>query len=185
MLKHVMGDSMAEHAPQGARGQDGTQAARGKHEMRVARGMQILHGLVGLTFVVLALLHVPHPSPWLWVPYAAGAVLALLTLLPSLSIPISRILAISTTVLLFFFFAGFFTEVPKLASDWYTSQEGWSAVSLLVAAFTLIPVLSDYSCRCKARCREARSGRRDPAAGNGAKRPGFFTVPDHVGPRSP
>jgi len=133
MLKHVMTDSMA------------------KSGMRAARGMQIFNGLVGLTFVVLALLHVPHPSPWLWVPYAAGAALAFLTLLPALSIPISRILAVATTALLFFFFAGFFTEVPKLASDWYTSQEGWSAVALLVAAFTLIPVLSDYSCRCKAR----------------------------------
>lgn len=166
MLKHVMADSMAHH---------GT---------RAARGMQVFHGLVGLTFVVLALLHVPHPSPWLWVPYAAGAVLTFATLLPVISIPISRLLAIATTVLLFFFFAGFFTEVPKLASDWYTSQEGWSAVALLVAAFTLIPVLSDYSCRCKARCREARAGRREHDTGNAARRPGFFTVPDHVGPRS-
>lgn len=137
--------------------------------------MQIFHGLVGITFAALAVLHVPHPSPWLWVPYALGAGLAFLTLIPNLATPISRILALATTVLLFFFFAGFFTEVPKLASDWYQSQEGWSAVALLLGAFTLIPVLSDYSCRCKAECGHVRAGRRQEHG-----RHGFFSVPDHV-----
>ncbi|MAT82792.1 MAG: hypothetical protein CMQ43_07625 [Gammaproteobacteria bacterium] len=148
--------------------------------IRLTRGLQIFHGLVGTTFAVLALLHVPHPSPWLWAPYAAGSVLAFLTLVPNLSIFASRILAIAATALMFFFFAGFFTEVPRLASDWYQSQEGWSAVARLLGAFTLIPVLSDYSCRCKAECREARSGRH----AGGMRGHGFFTAPDHVRPRS-
>ena len=143
------------------------------------RGMQVFHFAVGVTFAVLALLHVPHPSPWLWVPYAAGAVLAFMTLVPDLGIAISRLLAIAATVLAFFFFAGFFMEVPRLESDWYQSQEGWSAVARLLGAFTLLPVLSDFSCRCKAECREARAGQR----AHKRRHPRIFSAPDHVTPR--
>ncbi len=142
---------------------------------RLDRGMRYLYGIIGATFIVLALLHVPHPRPWLWAPYAAGAVLALLNLVPNLSIFLSRIFAIAATALMFFFFAGFFTEVPKLESDWYQSQEGWTAVSLLVGAFTLIPVLSHYSCRCKADCRYGDHRAHSNRA--------FFTAPEP--PRSP
>ncbi len=126
--------------------------------------MRYVLGFIGVLFVVLALLHVPHPTPWLWAPYAGGAVLAFLTLVPNLSILISRLLAIATTGLMFFFFFRFFMEVPRLESDWYMSQEGWSAVSLLLGAFTLIPVVSGYSCRCKAVCRESRVPGRKPVA---------------------
>lgn len=148
---------------------------------RVPKGIQFAHALIGVIFVILALLHVPHPTPWLWLPYACGAVLAFLTLIPNLSVFISRLLAIAATALMFFFFFRFFTEVPKLESDWYMSQEGWSAVSLLLGAFTLIPVLSGYSCRCKAECREAMA-----ASGYRARRRnGFFTAPDQAPPRSP
>lgn len=140
--------------------------------------MQYFHGFVAITFAVLALLHVPHPSPWLWLPYAAGAVLAFMTLLPNLSILFSRILAVAATALMFFFFAGFFMEVPRLASDWYQSQEGWSVVARLVGAFTLIPVLSDFSCRCKAECREARADRYSRPGSSG-----FFSAPGGSGDR--
>ena len=153
--------------------------AEGISANRITRGMQAFNALVGVTFVILALLHVPHPSPWLWVPYAAGAVLAFLTLVPRLGIFVSRLLAVAATALMFSFFAGFFTEVPKLASDWYQSQEGWSAVSLLLGAFTLIPVLSDYSCRCKAVC---RASARET---NPGRQHGFFTAPEQVPPPGP
>ena len=57
------------------------------------------------------------------------------------------------------FFAGFFMDVPKLESDWYGNQDGWFAVTsrTLLAAFAMIPILSDYSCRCKADCIHARA----------------------------
>lgn len=148
-----------------------------RHHARITRGLQYFYGLVALTFVTLALLHVPHPTPWLWVPYAAGAVLAVLTLAPSLPLAVSRLLAVSATALMFFFFSGFFMEVPRLESDWYQSQEGWSAVGLLVAAFTLLPVLSNFSCRCKARCRDSIGPTRR------LRHPGFFTAPDSAKPR--
>lgn len=140
--------------------------------------MQYVYGTIGVIFSVLALLHVPHPTPGLWVPYSGGAILAFLNLVPSMSTLVARALAIAATALLFFFFAGFFMEVPKLETGWYQSQEGWSAVSLLVAAFTLIPVLSDYSCRCKADCREARAESRQTS------HRGFFSAPQHSRPRS-
>lgn len=157
-----------------------------KHVMRVGtgerrgltKGMHCFNALFGCTFTILALLHVPHPTPWLWVPYFAGAVLAFLTLTPNLSVFASRILAIVATGLMFYLFAGFFMDVPKLASDWYQSQEGWLAVAQLLGAFTLIPVLSAYSCRCKAEREQHQPARRE------GRHHGFFTVPDQVPPRS-
>ena len=146
----------------------------------MTRSMQFVNATIGVLFVVAALLHVPHPSPWLWLPYAAGATLAFITLVPNLGIFVSRVLAIAATALMFFFFAGFFLEVPKLASDWYQSQEGWAVVFRLIGAFTLIPLLSDYSCRCKAECREARQGVRHRAL----RHRGFFSAPEQPRPRS-
>lgn len=139
----------------------------------MTKPMQYIHGAIALMLLVVALLHVPHPTPFLWVPYGLASALALFTLFHDISPFFSRLLAISTTALMFFFFAGFFMDVPELASDWYKHQEGWFAVSLLLAAFTMIPVLSDYSCRCKADCREAR------AAAQGRT---FFGVPNHIRP---
>jgi hypothetical protein len=143
------------------------------------RGMRYFQAFAAATFVVLALLHMPHPSPFLWLPYAAGAVLAMLTLVPRLMVMLSRLLAIAATALMFFLFAGFFMDVPKLEAGWYQSQEGWAAVSRLLAAFLLIPLLSEFSCRCKAECREARA-----AARGLNKSSGFFTAPDQSRARS-
>jgi hypothetical protein len=137
------------------------------------KGLRWFHAFVAVTFVVLALLHMPHPQPLLWLPYAAGAALALITLLPHLRAVASRLLAIAATALMFFLFAGFFMDVPGLQAGWYQSQEGWATVSRLLAAFLLLPLLSEFSCRCKADCREARAGR--------SRRSGFFTAPDRAG----
>ena len=65
----------------------------------------------------------------------------------------------------------FFIVVPKLEANWYLQQEGWHAVCLILGAFAMIPILSDYSCRLKAECREARAHRR-----------AFFSVPSHIPP---
>ena len=135
--------------------------------------MQYVNGLIGTIFVILALLHVPHPTPFIWLPYAGAALLAFITLRGGISVPLARVLAVCTALLMFYFFAGFFALVPNLEADWYQAQAGWLAVSLILAAFTMIPVLSDYSCRLKADCREARQ--RQPRH--------FFSVPDHIRPR--
>jgi hypothetical protein len=72
--------------------------------------------------------------------------------------------------MMFFFFAAFFLIVPKLTADWYLSQYGWEAVCRILGAFVMIPILSDYSCRLKAECLEAREARRTA----------FFSVPSDV-----
>jgi hypothetical protein len=134
--------------------------------------MLYLNGLIGCIFVLIALLHVAHPMPLTWVPYLGAAVLALITLKREVSDMFSRALAVITTIMMFFFFAGFFVVVPKLAADWYLHQEGWEAVCRLLGAFAMIPILSDYSCRLKAECLEARAHRRRA----------FFSVPSHIPP---
>lgn len=134
--------------------------------------MLYLNGLIGSIFIVIALLHVPYPMPFAWVPYLCAAALALITLKREISDAFSRTLAVLTTVTMFFFFAGFFVVVPKLAADWYLHQEGWHAVCLLLGAFAMIPILSDYSCRLKADCVKARKRHRNA----------FFSVPGHIPP---
>ena len=136
--------------------------------------MQYIHGFIGCVLVLLALIHIPFPEPLAWLPYSVAAVLAFITLKSELSIPISRVLAIATAGMMFFFFAVFFLVVPKLEASWYTTQYGWAAVCLILSAFVMIPILSEYSCRLKADCMEARQARRNA----------FFSVPDNVRPES-
>jgi hypothetical protein len=135
--------------------------------------MFYINGLIGCIFVLIALLHVPHPTPFSWAPYLGGAVLALITLKREITPMFSRPLAVVTTVMMFFFFARFFVVVPTLAANWYAHQEGWEAVCLLLSAFAMIPILSEYSCRCKADCLEARHAHHRRA---------FFSVPSHIPP---
>jgi len=136
--------------------------------------MQYIHGFIACVLVLLALIHIPFPEPLAWLPYTVAAVLALITLKPELSIPVSTVLAIATAGMMFFFFALFFLVVPTLEANWYTTQYGWAAVCLLLSAFVMIPILSEYSCRLKAECREARAARRSA----------FFSVPSHIRPES-
>jgi hypothetical protein len=156
----------------------GQRAARSENQALKAesvRGrlgyMQYIHGFIGCVLVLLALIHLPYPYPLAWLPYAIAACLAFIPLKSEISIGLSRILAITTAGIMFFFFAWFFVKVPTLDHDWYASQAGWAAVCRILAAFVMIPILSEYSCRLKADCREARA--RDRA---------FFTVPEHIRP---
>ena len=142
---------------------------RGRFEL-----MQYIHGFIACLLVLLAVIHIPFPEPLAWLPYSVAAALALITLKSDISIPVSRVLAIATTGMMFFFFALFFLIVPTLEANWYTTQYGWAAVCLLLSAFVMIPILSDYSCRLKADCREARAARRTA----------FFSVPSHINPES-
>jgi hypothetical protein len=132
--------------------------------------MQYINGFIGFVLVLFAVAHVPHPTPLAWLPYAGAALLAFITLKSEISIGLARILAISTTAMMFFFFAGFFVVAPKLAADWYMHQAGWAAVCLILSAFTMIPLLSEYSCRLKKDCRDERAARRTA----------FFSVPGHI-----
>ena len=133
--------------------------------------MLYLNGAIGCIFVIFALLHAPHPMPFMWAPYLGAALLALISCRREISTGLARVLAILTMMTMFYFFAAFFVHVPKLAADWYLHQEGWDAVCEILAAFAMIPILSDFSCRLKAECREARAARR-----------AFFSVPSNIQP---
>lgn len=136
--------------------------------------MQYITGFIGCTFITIALMHAFHPTPLSWAPYVGAAFLAFITLKNEIRLPVARVLAITTTVVMFFFFAGFFVVIPQLATDWYLQQAGWSAVCLILSAFLMLPILSDYSCRLKADCHEARVARRRA----------FFSVPSHIPPHN-
>lgn len=144
-----------------------SEAKRGRFDC-----MHYIHGFIGVVLVVMALIHVPFPDPLEWLPYAAAASLAFITLTQNMSMGLARVLAILTAGAMFFFFAIFFLLVPRLDADWYTTQFGWAAVCRILAAFLMLPILSDYSCRLKKDCVEAREARRNA----------FFSVPSHIRP---
>ena len=122
--------------------------------------MLYLNIFIGLVLLVMALLHMPHPAPLGWLPYLIGALLSFITLRNELALVYVRMLAVATALVMFFFFAGFFALVPNLEADWYMHQEGLAAVTRISASFFMIPVLSDYSCRLKADCRDAMTNER-------------------------
>ncbi|MCR9277254.1 MAG: hypothetical protein NXH85_04725 [Pseudomonadaceae bacterium] len=130
--------------------------------------MQYLHGFIALVFLAFAAVHLTAPEPVYWISvYVTGAILTVLTLSDRLTRLSARVLALFATIAMFFYFAGFFRLAPYLSGDWYTTLRGLDAIGLLFGAFAMISVLSDYSCRLKARCDEARRTRRRA----------FFTAP--------
>ena len=133
--------------------------------------MLYLNGLIGCLFVVLAVLHFGAVEPLQAIALStAGATLAFLTLKTELSVNASRVLALLTTVLMFVFFARFFHLAPNL--DTQSPREVFGS---LFAAFSMIPILSVYSCRLKAECREVYQ----------RKRRAFFSVPRHLEEQQP
>ena len=42
--------------------------------------MQYINGLIGCTFIVIALMHAPYPTPFAWAAYLGAAGLAFITL---------------------------------------------------------------------------------------------------------
>ena len=65
--------------------------------------MYYINGLIGLVFLVMGLLHAPHPLPFTWVPFGVGAILAFATLKSEIGMGYVRVLAVMTTLVMFFF----------------------------------------------------------------------------------
>ena len=130
--------------------------------------MKSLNGAIGGSLVLLALLHLGVPArPYMLIGmYCCGAALAFITLAPRLGQWSARILAVCATASMLFFFAGFFQVAPRLGEEWYAVH--LPALGQLIAAFAMIPVLSEYSCLMKADCVEARKAK------------GFFSVPERL-----
>jgi hypothetical protein len=124
--------------------------------------MRLVLGTICLCFVGFALLQVndPHSGLWFYV-YAFGALVSAICLRDGLHRHVYRLFAISTMLLMFFYFFGFFQLAPNLYGSWWQSATALEAVGLLFGAFAMIPVLSTYSCRLKATCADIT--RRAPA----------------------
>ncbi|MDA1077120.1 MAG: hypothetical protein O3A63_20595 [Proteobacteria bacterium] len=138
--------------------------------------MHLVNALVGCLFVVFAVLHMSGPDPVFWMTaFGVGALLAFITVKSELGLRLSRVLAVATTIAMFFYFAQFFMLAPELSHVWHQDADWLAggaihALALLLGAFAMILVLADYSCRSKADCRESRI-RRCSA---------FFSVPQKL-----
>ncbi len=115
--------------------------------------MRWIMALIAVLFAALAGIQSVHSEALWWVPcYSLGLVLTLMTLKRHLSSAMTWFMAVTSTVAMFFYFAGFFTLVPYMMADWYQQPSGREAGGLLLAAFAMIPVLSVYTCRLKVDC---------------------------------
>ncbi|MEM9621893.1 MAG: hypothetical protein AAF993_09615 [Pseudomonadota bacterium] len=140
--------------------------------------MRVINAVIGFILLTLTVLHFFVPNHiHLAALYGAGAALAFISLAREISIRTARLLAIGTTAVMFFYFAGFFKMAPHLHENWYTSGAGLEGVGMLLSAFAMIPVLSCYSCLLKADCRETHMTVPQ-------KRAAFFSVPENVQEKS-
>ena len=139
--------------------------------------MRAVNAIIACVLTAFAVLHAFIPSHLhIALLFGAGAVLAVLTVIPrSMGINTARLLAVGTTALMFFYFAGFFTMAPQFEDGWHKTGAALDGLAMLLSAFLMIPVLSCYSCLLKAEgCEHFRAKEEEP------KRGAFFSVPDHI-----
>ncbi len=112
--------------------------------------MHYVTATLGLVLVGFALLQIGQPDGLMWAAvFGAGALLALITLKRNMPLMLTRFFAVLSSLAMFWFFAGFFRLAPNLHPDWYERAAAVDAIGLLFAGFTMIIVLSEYSCRMK------------------------------------
>jgi hypothetical protein len=136
--------------------------------------MRYVSGVISAIFLGLLAMHVVvHPTSHILCSaiLALGAALALTTLKRDMPRMLVRLLAVSTVAVMFVFFFGFFQMVPAFDGSWYRNELALEAVSQLVAAFAMIPVLASYSCRLKA------GGCAEQPKASKSSRAAFFSVP--------
>ena len=133
------------------------------------RHMRYVNGLIGVALLVLALTYLDEADsvPWSLI-YGYGALVALLSLKTRITEQVAWIGAIGATAAMFCYFALFFQMVPHLRGDWVF--RGHECIYLVAAAFCMIPVLSDFSCRLK-------GNRGLKPAGDAAKAKRLFQLP--------
>jgi len=113
--------------------------------------MRYLNGVLGIVLVAFALTHLGEGVVWT-AAYGLAGLAALASLKRELNAWTIRLLAVTATLAMFVFFGGFFARAPYLVSNWYEMEGAARAVLLLVAAFLMMPVVADYSCRMQSKC---------------------------------
>lgn len=115
--------------------------------------MPYVIGIIAIVLLAFAGAQLTDPvDTTLFASFFAGSLLAFMSLQRNVSLLKARFLAVSTTAVMFFYFASFFRYCPAMPSDWYMQDRAMDVIGLLIAAFAMIPVLSVYSCYMKAEC---------------------------------
>ena len=125
-------------------------------------GMRYINGLIGVALLFVAGSHVGKTDAIIWLPiYGAGAVIALSSLKTRMPDWMVWACAVAAAGMMFAYFSLFFQIAPHLRGDWI--MQGHACSNLLIAAFCMIPVLSEYSRRMKVRqeSRDSRVGREE------------------------
>jgi|GEM_PF-1115890 len=147
--------------------------------------MRMVNAIIGFLLLTLAMLHVFIPNHMLFASlYGIGALLSFTTMRHEMRVSTARTLAVVTTALMFFYFAGFFRMASYFTDTWYQSGAALEGVAMLLSAFAMIPILSSFSCILKAdeTCElHGRASREAPADG---RSPAFFRVPEGVQEKS-
>jgi len=122
--------------------------------------MYYVNAGLGIALVVLAVVQFGHSNIAWGAAFLGGGLLALITLTHRMSLFAVNIFAVLAVGAMFFYFAGFFQLVPQL-HHWYMRGEALHCLGMLFAAFAMIPVLSEYSCRQKSeQCEQGRHWHR-------------------------
>ena len=148
--------------------------------------MRMVNAIIGFLLLTLAMLHAFIPNHMLFASlYGLGACLAFSTMRFKMRVLTARVLAVLTTGLMFFYFAGFFRMATYFTDTWYQSGAALEGIAMLLSAFAMIPILSSFSCILKAdeTCElHKRATDREPAADR--RSPAFFRVPEGVQEKS-
>ena len=124
--------------------------------------MRIVLSLIAICFTCLAWVQLDDPDALRWfATYALGGLMTAVSLLRNLPRNVVRLAAVSAMSIMFFYFYGFFKQVPLVAAQSWQSEVGLEAMGLLFGAFAMCAVVAQYSCRLKATL--ARQNRRAPA----------------------
>jgi len=119
--------------------------------------MQYVNVVIAGALAFFACISLDTPAQALM--YLVGAVLAAIAFKHWLGVWMVRVLAIGTALTLYWYFGQFFMLAGDLDPGWFATGEAIPALTLVVAGFAMIPVLSEYSCRMKASA-ECERGRR-------------------------
>ncbi len=135
--------------------------------------MRYVNGLIGVALIVLALSYLDEADSARWsLIYGFGALTALLSLKSRITPVVAWLGAIGATVAMFCYFALFFQMVPHLRGDWI--RHGHESMYLVAAAFSMIPVLSNFSCRLK-----GNGGLKSAEGVQGSTPPATRATPTH------
>jgi len=138
--------------------------------------MRMVNALIACTLLIFAVLHAFVPNHLSFsIAYGAGAFFALITVKPGrMGINTARFFAVGTTIVMFFYFAGFFRLTPHFQGDWMRTGVALEGFGMLLSAFMMIPILSCYSCLLKAEGCEHFKQQDE------TKRGSFFSAPEDI-----